>query len=124
MSAQPIGIDDSAFWGIVILIPLNAIGPVVTSGLAGRFAAKSTGDSKAILTSTLTGIGIGILTASAWWLLAVEESYEAIHRWPPMLVYLVVIVLPNPIGVLITVLAVRKILFRIHKIRGKDSTVD
>lgn len=124
MSAQAPGIDISFLLGIVILIPLNVIGPVITSGLAGRFSAKHTGDPKAIFTSTVTGIGIGILIAVVWWMLAVEEFYESIHQWPPILVYLVVIVLPNPIGILITVLIVRKVIVRLLNNRRQDSTVD
>ena len=167
MSAQPIGIDGGDILEVLILIVLNAVGPVIVSGLTGILVAKQTGNLKAIFISTVTGIipfqfdcamslsirlrtviphesgnpsslapqnmvtsqwigiSIGIFIAFAWWMLILEGNYhdnfpwwDPLYSWSGILYIIVVWVWPNPAGILVTALAVRKIIFPFHKIKG------
>lgn len=111
---------------LLILIVVNVIGPVIIMPTAGYFAARSSRDSQAIFISTVTGIAIGVITAFLWWKLFPGELwpyFPSIDEWYSTALILIFLFSPNPIGILITVFAVRKILFRIHKIRSQDSAV-
>ena len=119
MPAQPIGIPDASdILEVLVLVILNTVGVVIISGLTGMLVAKQTGNVKIIFMSIFTGICVGILIAFAWWMLIVEGEYLNNFPWSGNLYLVVVWVWPNPIGILITALAIRKIVFRLHDNRS------
>ena len=117
--AQPIGIDSGDILEVLVLIILNAIGPVIVSSLTGFLVSKQTDNTKSIYISTVTGACIGILIALIWWMLVLEGDHLDNFPWPGYLYPIAIWVWPNPVGMLVTAFIARKVIFRILKIRSE-----
>ena len=116
LSAQPIGIDSGDILEVLILIILNAFGPVIVSSLTGFLISKHTDNVKSIYISSVAGASVGILIAFIWWILVLEGGYLDNFPWPEYLYPIAIWIWPNPVSVLVTVLIARKVIFRILKI--------